>query len=219
MYTWCLTLGHQSLQLIGLTVINKLSTMLNSARSPLFYDSDNTAYYIDAASTSVLNAVSFAGNSTFSSDSHLTFGPNSSWGSSIRIGGNGYTATGTETASVMTTDGNLHLDGAKSTNGIYMNWYGGTGGVYFGNGSSGQVGYISASGNASFSGSVTTTYGNFTTPALIMGDAQYGFYVASGNVYYKSASGGAHYWRNIANSANVVSFDNIVHLLQIVSYL
>ena len=32
------------------------TTMLNSARSPLFYDSDNTAYYIDAASTSVLNA-------------------------------------------------------------------------------------------------------------------------------------------------------------------
>jgi len=34
------------------------TTMLNSARSPIFYDSDNTAYYIDAASTSVINALS-----------------------------------------------------------------------------------------------------------------------------------------------------------------
>ena len=34
------------------------TTMLNSARSPIFYDSDDTNFYIDAASTSVLNALS-----------------------------------------------------------------------------------------------------------------------------------------------------------------
>ena len=206
-----------------------------SLRAPIFYDSDNTAYYIDAASTSNLvgltvantitgsvsgnagtatvlqtarniNGTSFngsaaittaswgtartltigstgksvdgsaavswslaeigalplsggqiTGNTTFSADNHLTFGPNSTWGSSIRIGGNGYTATGTETASVCTTDGNLHLDGAKSTNGIYLNWYGGTSGVFFGNGSSGQVAFVSNAGNASFSGVVDAT--------------------------------------------------------------
>jgi len=65
--------------------------------------------------------------------------------------------------------------------------------------------YVSYS---AFSGSVTSTYGNFTTPGLIIGDAQYGFYVVSGNVYYKSASGGIHYWRNIANNANTMSLDN-----------
>ena len=97
------------------------------------------------------------GNTTFSADNHLTFGPNSTWGSSIRIGGNGYTATGTEMASVVTTDGNLHLDAAKSTNGIYLNWYGGTSGVFFGNGSSGQVAFVSNTGNASFSGVVDAT--------------------------------------------------------------
>ena len=64
------------------------------------------------------------------------------------------------------------------------------------------------SGYSAFSGSVTSTYGNFASPGLIMGDAQYGFYVVSGNVYYKSASGGVHYWRNIANSANTMSLDN-----------
>ena len=104
-----------------------------------------------------LSGGQITGNTTFSADNHLTFGPNSTWGSSIRIGGNGYTATGTETASVCTTDGNLHLDGAKSTNGIYLNWYGGTSGVFFGNGSSGQVAFVSNTGNASFSGVVDAT--------------------------------------------------------------
>jgi hypothetical protein len=104
-----------------------------------------------------LSGGQITGNTTFSADNHLTFGPNSSWGSSIRIGGNGYTATGTETASVVTTDGNLHLDAAKSTNGIYLNWYGGTSGVFFGNGSSGQVAFVSNTGNASFSGVVDAT--------------------------------------------------------------
>src|SRR3989338_8023738 len=33
-----------------------------STRSPIFYDSDNTGYYVDRASTSNLNAANFAGN-------------------------------------------------------------------------------------------------------------------------------------------------------------
>jgi hypothetical protein len=35
-----------------------------SMRAPIFYDSDNTGYYIDAASTSVLNALTLGGRST-----------------------------------------------------------------------------------------------------------------------------------------------------------
>jgi hypothetical protein len=155
-----------------------------------------------------LSGGAMTGSTTISGDNHMTFGPNSSWGSSIRIGGNGYTATGTEMASVVTTDGNLHLDAAKSSNGIYLNWYGGTNGTYFGNGSSSQVGRVDASGNASFSGAVTSTYGSFGAPGLIVGDAQYGLYTNSGNLYYKSASTGIHYWRNIANSANTMALDN-----------
>jgi hypothetical protein len=38
-----------------------------SVRSPLFYDSDNTGYYIDGAGTSVLNAATFAGLHTIDS--------------------------------------------------------------------------------------------------------------------------------------------------------
>ena len=61
-------------------------------------------------------ADTFTGNLTTGADNHITFGPNTTWGSSLRVGGNGRTATGTEMASVVTTDGNLHLDAADSTN-------------------------------------------------------------------------------------------------------
>jgi hypothetical protein len=143
-------------------------------RAPIFYDSNNTGYYLNPASTSNLNALtvggstvatqawvtsnanssnanlldglnstqflrsdandSFTGNLTTGAGNHITFGPNTTWGSSLRIGGNGHTATGTEMASVVTTDGNLHLDAADSTSSIYLNFYAGTGGVKFGNG-------------------------------------------------------------------------------------
>jgi hypothetical protein len=103
-----------------------------------------------------LTGGAMTGSSTISGDNHMTFGPNSTWSNSIRIGGNGYTATGTQMASVATTNGNLHLDSAKlAARGIYLNWYGGDAGTYFGNGSSGQVGLVDGSGNASFSGTLS----------------------------------------------------------------
>ena len=68
---------------------------------------------------------------------------------------------------------------------------------------------ISIAGNFNASsGTITSTYGGFSSPGLILGDAQYGFYVASGNLYYKSAAGGNHYWRNIANNATTLALDN-----------
>lgn len=106
----------------------------------------------------LLSGGAITGNTTFSGDNHLTFGPNSTWSNSIRIGGNGYTATGTQMASVATTNGNLHLDSAKlAARGVYLNWYGGDAGTYFGNGSGGQVGLIDGSGNASFSGTLSAS--------------------------------------------------------------
>ena len=104
-----------------------------------------------------LTGGAITGNSTFSADNYLTFGPNSSWSRYLRIGGNGYTAPVTTTASVVTTDGNLHLDAAKAAKGIYLNWYGGTSGTIFGNGSGTQVGAVDGSGNASFIGALGIT--------------------------------------------------------------
>ena len=63
-------------------------------------------------------------------------------------------------------------------------------------------------GYSSFTGAVTSGYGTFASPGYILGDAQYGLYVASGNLFYKSGSGGIHYWRNKANTANTLSIDD-----------
>ena len=88
----------------------------------------------------------FTGNLTTGANNHITFGPNTTWGSSLRIGGNGRTATGTEMASVVTTDGNLHLDPADSANGIYLNYYAGTEGTYFGDGAENIVARLRSDG-------------------------------------------------------------------------
>ena len=89
----------------------------------------------------------FTGNLTTGSNNHITFGPNSTWGSSLRIGGNGRTATGTEMASIVTTDGNVHIDAAASNNGIYLNFYAGTAGVAFGDGALGVSAWVNTAGN------------------------------------------------------------------------
>jgi len=70
-------------------------TAIGSYRSPIFYDSDNTAYYIDANNTSVLNSLNVAG--TIASTN-----------------GNGY----------IRLYGNLHIDSYNS-NDIYLNYYSG----------------------------------------------------------------------------------------------
>jgi len=119
-----------------------------------------SAFATSAQGTLATNALpkaggAMTGSTTISGNNHMTFGPNATWSSTIRIGGNGYTASGTEMASVVTTDGNLHLDAANSSsNGIYHGWYGGTLGHIFGNGSAGQIAKIDNSGNFTLSGTV-----------------------------------------------------------------
>ena len=102
---------------------------------------------ISGNAATVTNGVYTNSSAAISGDNHITFGPNSSWGSSLRVGGNGRTATGTEMASVVTTDGNLHLDPAASANATYLNYYAGTNGVAFGNGSSGIVAWMGPDGD------------------------------------------------------------------------
>lgn len=89
-------------------------------RSPVFYDSNDTSYYVNPNGTSNLAGGTIAGNGYFD------FGPNSSWGATLRVGGNGH--GGGDRASVATTNGNLHLD-AKSGSGIYLGYY--TGGPIY----------------------------------------------------------------------------------------
>ena len=109
--------------------------------------------------------------------------------SHLEIGVANTTATGTlhlhgstadKTAELHCTNGNLHID-AETGHGIYMNWYGGTTGTYFGNGAAGQVASITGSGNITANGSVTSaslsctgnltvSSGNTTGGGIILAD-------------------------------------------------
>lgn len=93
-------------------------------------------------------------SSTISGNNKITFGPNTTWGKYLNVGGNGHSSDATH-ASICTTNGNVHIDPISGAFGTYLNWYNGTGGVMFGNGAGTQVGKVDVSGNAVFSGDVT----------------------------------------------------------------
>ena len=58
---------------------------------------------------------------TIAGNGVIDFGPNSSWSATLRVGGNGHGGSGR--ASVVTTNGNLHLDGGGAGTGLYLNYY------------------------------------------------------------------------------------------------
>ena len=161
---------------------------------------------------------------TLVTDSYIDFGPNSTWGATLRVGGNGH--GGTSRASVATTNGNLHLDSALAGGGIYLNWYGGTAGTYFGNGASAQVGRVDGSGNATFSGSVTalgaTLTGNLSFGSMtgtwitsssmadaIGWNASYGVYIGSNTLGYSSYLRGNGTFTNNAGTYNLLHAGNV----------
>jgi hypothetical protein len=83
----------------------------SSMRSPIFYDSNDTGYYIDPNSTS---------NSALRMRGGAQFGPNTSWSAYLYVGTNGNVSGA---ATVCATDGNLHLDPSDGSHGIYLGYY------------------------------------------------------------------------------------------------
>jgi len=98
-------------------------------RTPIFYDQNDTSYYADFNSTS---------NSAMRIRGGALFGPNPTWGRYLQVGGNGN--QNTDYASVVTTDGNLHLD-SRAGNSMYLNYYA-NGTIYL----NGSTYYISSNG-------------------------------------------------------------------------
>ena len=105
-------------------------------------------------------------------DGYSLFGPNSTWGALLRVGGNGNI---TNDASVVATNGNLHLDGAIGNYGTYLNYYHGSAGILFGNGAQSIIGTISGAGNLAMNGT-----GTFGTNTFINGQGD--SYLNGGNV-------------------------------------
>ena len=105
-------------------------------------------------------------------DGYSLFGPNSTWGALLRVGGNGNV---TNDVSVVATNGNLHLDAASGNYATYINHYHGSMGVNFCNGAQSIVGSISAAGNLAMNGT-----GTFGANTLINGQGD--SYLNGGNV-------------------------------------
>jgi hypothetical protein len=118
----------------------KLSTSGKAADSNLLDGIDSGSFLRSDADDA------FTGNLTTGADNHVTFGPNSSWSSYLRVGGNGRTVSGASSASVVTTNGNLHLD-SGSDKATYLNFYAGTAGTFFGSGNEHIVAVMGSDGD------------------------------------------------------------------------
>lgn len=141
---------------------------------------------------------SFSGQVTQSGNSATIYGPNSTWSSYVQVGGNGRTVSGATYASVVTTNGNLHLD-SGSDKGMYLNFYSGTAGINFGNGANGIVATMSAAGALNTNGTITQngsqvlTAGNYTSYAPSL-----------------TGSGASGTWGiNVTGSAGSVAWGNV----------
>jgi len=141
-------------------------------RGTVFYDNNDTGYYIDPNSTS---------NSALRMRGGALFGPNPTWGAYLGVGTNGH--AGSSYGSIAVTNGNLHMDAAAGYE-MYLNYYAGTN-VYYAYGSSIRGGfYTDSSVRASlFYDFNNTSY--YTDPAStsVLNTVQF----ASG-VYIQSAS-------------------------------
>jgi len=119
-----------------------------SARAPIFYDSNDTGYYIDPNTTSD-SALRIRGGALH--------GPNPTWGAYLLVGGDGrnsYVDNGS-VASVCSTNGNLHMDAASGYD-MFLNYYDGAN-IQLGNGAYGIIGVISAAGNLTMNGNITAS--------------------------------------------------------------
>ena len=139
-----------------------------SYRAPIFYDSNDTGYYMDPNSTS--NAAIRQRGGTF-------HGPNTTWGQYLYVGTNGH-ATGSH-ASVAATNGNLHLD-AKAGYSIYLNNY--VGGTTY------VIGNLQA--DRYYDRNNTTYYGDFASTSYMNDVRANIFYDRTNTAYYFGSSSG-----------------------------
>ena len=122
----------------------------NNVDAYRFRDRDSTGYYIEPANTS---------ESIRTRARHLN-GPNLTWGSYLQVGGNGREyVNNANVASVVTTNGNLHLD-AASGRGMYLNYYDGSS-IYFGTGGNASHSLWESNGDLYIGGAGAAAQGGF----------------------------------------------------------
>ena len=83
---------------------------ITDMRTPIFYDLNDTGYYLDLNSTSDV-AMRMRGG--------MLLGPNPTWGAYLRVGSNGWVG---DHSSIAVTNGNLHIDAQPGFD-LYLAWY------------------------------------------------------------------------------------------------
>jgi hypothetical protein len=168
-------------------------------RAPIFYDSDTT-YYLDMSSTSDTAGKIRGG---------ILFGPNTTWGAYLRVGGNG--DPDTSYANVAATNGNLHLD-SKAGYAMYLNNY--ANGIIYLNGG---TYYISANGSNYNGNAATATYATSAGSLSSMNISQFtnntGYITSSGSIsgYADRIQTGNNQWI-WANGAHTATNPNSITL-------
>jgi len=132
-----------------------LYPVLNASQADYAFGIDTSTLWSSVPTTSeqfkwyagTTNIATLSGASvlTIATDGSTLYGPNTTWGAYLRVGGNGNADT--TNASVVATNGNLHIDARSGAYNIYLNYYKGTGGTAFGNGASGTVAWMGPDGD------------------------------------------------------------------------
>jgi hypothetical protein len=92
---------------------------------------------------------------TMTGNNQLVFGPNTTWGASLVLGGNGHNQS---EAQICATSGNIHID-AKDGQAIYHNWYStGSTGTYFSDGTGAQRALIASNGSFTNSSTIVSPH-------------------------------------------------------------
>ena len=140
---------------------------------PVLYGGTGVTTSTGTGNNVLSDSPTLTGNTTYSTNSRSVYGPNSSWSSYLYVGGdgvNGITRTN-NIASVVTTNGNVHID-AGTNSATYVNYYSGTAGTNFGNGAGGTVASINSAGFLSCNGlsaSSNTTLVAYTETIVALG--------------------------------------------------
>lgn len=110
--------------------------------TPIGASSPSTGAFTTLSATGTFTGVAanMTGAMTLSGNNGITFGPNTTWGTYLKVGGNGIDGTSAQVAS---TDGNLHLESLSSAKAIYLNYYRGGG--------------VNANGFLNVTGAITAT--------------------------------------------------------------
>lgn len=154
-YAFNSAISSSDTRTLALNGVGSSSMWWNGSGTPQFaidsLSGGGAGFWVNNGSWSQAMNINSAGNMTMNTDRYTLYGPNSTWGATLRVGGNG---NADNNASVVTTNGNLHLDAANGGFATYINFYKGSGGVKFGNGASATVANIDAAGNGSFTGGI-----------------------------------------------------------------